>query len=506
MFSANIIYENVMPRELAGYAYLVENTLIKAMEPKVQAEVKQVSKIDLIGDVLAIPRGIMPGDTVLEHILFALKHEGTNLQILSQALLLVSGEQLLDLIQTSPSGKYGRVAAFLWEHFTGELLSVSSAEIKGGYHPLYDPEKYITTAGQKNKRWRIIFNGLGGLDYCAEVRKTDRLEQALLKAVLHNTREFTESLTPEMLSRALSWAYLSETQDSFAIEKEVPDHNKAHRFVNLLKQAHSIRKLDEDYLIDLQNVTISNPYDMAASYRTEQNYLSNGPGALGVTYVPPAPDLCHELMEQWTAFVNDLPDDVDPLVLGAIISFSFVFIHPFMDGNGRLSRFLFHYVLCQKGGLANGLILPVSAVLKDKELEYHDALTDYSQKVRQFWNVTWIDREQILTEFTGHEAIYRYWDGTRCAELMAEASEEAMEQHIKKEVAHLSQYDALKRRMDREFDVADGNLSKLVMTCLDQKGRVSKKRRDQFEYKVPSDLFDAMEEAYQELFGDSTEE
>lgn len=37
---------------------------------------------------------------------------------------------------------------------------------------------------------------------------------------------------------------------------------------------------------------------------------------------------------------------VDPLVAAACVSFGFVLIHPFMDGNGRLSRFLFHHQLC----------------------------------------------------------------------------------------------------------------------------------------------------------------
>lgn len=494
-----------MPTQIAGYAYLAEHRDIKAMEPKVIAEVKQVKKKELIGHVLAIPSSLMPEETILSHIMFALKHEGINLQILSQALPLVPKDEMMNLVNAAPSGKYVRAAAYLWEHFAEQTIEIDDSKIKGAYHPLYDPNCYITTDGIKNKRWRITCNALGTLDYCIEVRKTERLTTALAKDVLNQTKEFTDSLEPEMLRRTLSWAYLSETNDSFAIEKETPDSNKTQRFVNLLKQAHTMRKLDEDYLIDLQNATISNPYDMASSYRIEQNYLSNGPGAIGVTYVPPSPELCRILMQHWTDMTNNLPDDVDPLILGAIISFSFVFIHPFMDGNGRLSRFLFHHVLCQKGGLKNGLILPVSAVLKDKEREYLDTLTDYSEKARRFWDVKWIDHEKISTTFIGHEAIYRYWDGTACAELMAEASEEAMEQHIKKEVAHLSRYDALKRRMNREFDVSDGNLSKLVMLCLDQNGRLTNKRRSQYEYMVPADLFDAMEEAYQELFNATSE-
>jgi hypothetical protein len=90
-----------------------------------------------------------------------------------------------------------------------------------------------------------------------------------------------------MMDHALSWAYLHETDSSFAIEKEAPSEDKARQFVELLKQAHEPRELSEDYLVELQNVTITNPFDKAASFRYEQNWLSGpGRGASSVTYLP----------------------------------------------------------------------------------------------------------------------------------------------------------------------------------------------------------------------------
>jgi Fic family protein len=41
-----------------------------------------------------------------------------------------------------------------------------------------------------------------------------------------------------------------------------------------------------------------------------------------------------------------------------------------MDGNGRLSRFLFHHALCQSGKLEKGLLLPVSVAMKRNEEDY----------------------------------------------------------------------------------------------------------------------------------------
>ncbi|MBD8630315.1 hypothetical protein IFT74_02935 [Oxalobacteraceae sp. CFBP 8755] len=74
---------------------------------------------------------------------------------------------------------------------------------------------------------------------------------------------------------------------SFAIEKEAPSEDKARQFVELLKQAHEPRELSEDYLVELQNVITTNPFDKAASFRYEQNWLSGpGRGAPSVTYLP----------------------------------------------------------------------------------------------------------------------------------------------------------------------------------------------------------------------------
>jgi len=127
-----------------------------------------------------------------------------------------------------------------------------------------------------------------------------------------------------------------------------------HEGINLQVLAQALPAIPEPEI--RQNAVISNVFSQAVSFRTEQNYLSNGlRGALGVTYVPPAPELSRSLMEQLMALANQPPEAVDPLVLASIVSFGFVFVHPFMDGNGRLSRFLFHQVLCQRGALQNSL-------------------------------------------------------------------------------------------------------------------------------------------------------
>lgn len=481
-----------------GYVHLLDLEGIKAIRPTFAAEVRPVTRKEWIGDTLATPASMAPSaDDTLGHVLFAIKHEGINLQILSQVLPLIPEEEMISAYQGSPTGQYIRKACYLWEAFTKSMLPITP-DLKGAKHrPLFDPNDYITTPGVKDSRWRVTFNGLGSLDYCITVRKTEALQVQLDKKLLEQASDFTESLPSDILNRTLAWAYLHETKDSYAIEKESPSEDKATRFVNLLKQAHAKRDLDEGYLVELHNTVISNPFEKAASFRIEQNYLSNGlRGPLGITYVPPSPDLTEQLMTELMDLVNRPPSGIDPLVLASIASFAFVFIHPFMDGNGRLSRFLFHHVLCQCGSLQNGLVLPVSSVLKQNESGYLSVLQEFSEPTRQFWDVSVIDDTNVFFDFIGHESIYRYWDATSCVLFMADAAESAIEHHLKEETIFLHRYDQIYKMIDREYDVANKDLSRLVMFCMDQKGKISNNRRKQYENKVPEEVFEALEVAY----------
>ncbi|WP_409286837.1 Fic family protein [Pseudomonas guariconensis] len=484
----------------AGYAHLRDVLGINAVTLNRPAIVQPVTRFEVIGRTLAVPQRQAPEENdLLGNVLFALKHEGVNLTILAQALPQIPVEAFIAALEGSPNGVYIRKACFLREGFTGEGIPQPSA-VTGGYAPLFDPERYITCPGPRNQKWRVEFNGLGDFTYCATVERTRELSELLEHDILGRAREFVEALPPGMMDRAINWAYLHETQDSFAIEKEAPPENKARRFIQLLREAHERLPLTEDYLVHLQNATVSNPLDLAAAFRHEQNHLANGmQGAAGVSYIPPSPDLCRDLMEGLMRFANTAPHQVDPLVAAGIISFGFVFLHPFMDGNGRLSRFLIHHTLCQSGALENGLLLPVSVAMKREERMYLETLQAFSRPVREFWDVTWIDHEQYRFEFHGSDAVYRYWDATQSVVFTCQMAKRALEVELRDETAFLESYDAVYKVVDAQFDVRGSDLTALVMMCLSNGGVVSKNRRRQFAHRVPEAIFDFIEETARDV-------
>ncbi|MDM0032377.1 Fic family protein [Variovorax sp. J22P271] len=343
---------------------------LAAVPPARPAIVRPVTRIQAIEGHWAVPAHVVPQtEDPLNHLLFALKHEGVNMQILAQALPKISAERMLKELNDFPNGQYIRAACYLWELHTGAVLE-GKPDIAGGYVDLFDPERYVTGPDNRNSRWRLNFNGLGSPMYCATVERSPAVEAGIRSDILGRTKAFIDSLGKEMMDRALSWAYLHETEDSYAIEREAPSEGKARKFIALLKQAHEGRPLSEEYLVELQASTVSGVFEKAVQFRNEQNWLRSGGnrgGAASVSYVPPPPDAVPRLMDEWMAFANTAPKQIDPIVAASIASFGFVYIHPFMDGNGRLSRFLFHKALCTSGQLEKGALLPVSVAMKRHE-------------------------------------------------------------------------------------------------------------------------------------------
>lgn len=484
----------------AGYAWLLESLRLSALPLSRPARVQPVTRIKRIGQTLAVPSNIVPAaEDLLGHLLFALKHEGINLAILAQALPRIPAGNLEAELERAPNGIYIRKACYLREAFTGEALRQHSP-VRGAFVPLFDPKLYVTMAGERNSRWRVEFNGIGTIAYCATVERTPEIVALIEHDILGRAQDFMQNLPSGMMDRAIQWAYLHETQDSFAIERELPTEDKARKFIKLLRQAHERIPLSEEYLVHLQNATISNPFDMAAGFRHEQNHLASGlQGAAGVTYVPPEPALCRELMEQLMALGNDAPERIDPLIAAGVISFGFVFLHPFMDGNGRLSRFLIHQTLCRAGALENGLLLPVSVAMKREERLYLETLQQFSRPARECWDVRWIDQGQYAFDFIGDPAIYRYWDATPGVRFTLEMAQRALEVELREETVFLENYDKVVGAVNEVYDVRGSDLANLVMMCLSNNGVVSNNRRKQYQYSVQAEVLDYIEQLTQSL-------
>ena len=152
-------------------------------------------------------------------------------------------------------------------------------------------------------------------------------------------------------------------------------------------------------MVELQNAVVD-PRFHEFSWRHQQNWIGDDLGyRQQVDFVPARPEDLPTLMQgllDTAAKAREVIDSesarggseageplFDPVVYAAIIAFGFVFIHPFMDGNGRIHRYLIHEVLTNAGFTPRGIVLPVSAVILTNLEEYVSVLESYSRPVRQ---------------------------------------------------------------------------------------------------------------------------
>ncbi len=75
-----------------------------------------------------------------------------------------------------------------------------------------------------------------------------------------------------------------------------------------------------------------------------------------------------------------------------LLSFGFVYLHPLIDGNGRVSRFLINDILRRDGAVPAPYIVPVSAILQRPDLRplsYDGALELFSRPLMQQYRDQW---------------------------------------------------------------------------------------------------------------------
>lgn len=484
---------------VVGYAWIANALNAPDFLGMNKARVAGVNRLQHLPEgTLLVPARLAPGDGWLNHALFAIKHEGVRLNYLAAALRQVHADEIRSVYQSTPNGAYVRKLCFLWEAFHQRPIDgLANPSVTAAYVKMFDPEEVMTGPSRRHARWRVDFNGWGDLSFCPTVRKTVAIHAALQRDVLADACNFAHSIGPKLLERALTWAYLSETEGSYAIEGETPSQDKAALFAQLLQRAHDQRPLTEDYLVELQNATITNPLDKAVQFRIEQNRLQGSAlGAAGVTYVPPEPELSAELMEHLMNLANQRPSGTNALMHAAAVSFAFVFIHPFMDGNGRLSRFLLHHCLGQSGQMPAGFLLPISVAMKKHEDQYLQALTAFSKPARGLCDVSWAGDDNYSYHWKPDSATwFRYMDVTEGVTFTLNMAQAALDLHLREEVTFLELFDDVVRYINARHDLRSSDLATLIITAHQNSGKLSNIRRKRFADRVPPQVLDAIEAA-----------
>lgn len=493
-----------------GYAWLIKewalSTFPLSHESYIGARARSdASKPGVVQEIF--PSTYWPGDDPFDHLVFALKYDDFNLDVLRQSFGKLGSDRVRQYVEAQPNGKYARQLGYLYELLTDAQLELAVTP-GGAYVDLLDPDKYLVApSAARSVRWHVNDNLLGSARFCPVVRLTPAIRDLLETDFTSRLQAFKASVDPALFQRAVDYLYFKEARSSFDIEREVPTPDREQRFVRALHEAGKMPLADalhETTLTGLQNLIVEGRYAQSG-FRDWQNYVGESmPGRFPIVhYVCPPGDMVRSLMDGLLDCAAKTAG-LHPIVRAALVSFGFVFIHPFEDGNGRIHRFLIHDFLGRDGVVPDGMVLPVSAYMLHHQQEYDLVLESFSRPLRRVVSIS-LDEEECLTINNPLEAAgaYRYPDLTPQSHYLLQAVEQTINTELVSEILFIRGYDQAKVAIRDIVDIPNARLDLLIKLLYQNKGMLSKGKRGTFK-ELTDDELTRIETAFQDAFADQT--
>lgn len=484
-----------MAKELVGYSRLIEQFQLPARQPMTVALIdsavrgrQTTTQGDL--ELMQFESKYRPKPTLVGNLQFALRYEGLNLEVLALLFTKTGRTEIENNLAEQPESSFARRIGYLYEWLTGEEIKAAVAPRAAYVRVVDETLQFGRADGPKEGKFRVISNLPGNRRFCPLVRKTDFLQEMVRRNLKQRTIDTLAKYDANLLRRAAAFLYLKETHSSFEVEREKPSPGRAQRFADLLREAESGIPLSEDRLVELQNAVLD-PRFYELSYRNRQNWVGQDLGyRKKVDFVPPRPEDVRDLMTGLVEFseaIRVIPGSLDPVVAAAILAFGFVFIHPFMDGNGRLHRFLIHDVLSSGGFTPKGIVLPVSAVILANQEEYVHALERFSKPLE---GRTTYNPDAPETAATGNDALYfRYFDATDQASFLYWALERTVDHDLGQEITYLLGFDAAYTALKNVLDWPAHSLDLFIRLVQQNQGTLSQtKRQSHFAWMTDDEV------------------
>lgn len=204
---------------------------------------------------------------------------------------------------------------------------------------------------------------------------------------------------PEELEKLVEIAKVQSTESSNAIEGIVTTSTRIRQLVeektaprnrneqeiagyrdvlNIIHEDFDAIPITQNYILQLHKILYShmnNP--MAGRTKSVQNYISASypDGRTEIIFTPlspfETPEALDRICEEYNRVIGNM--EVEPLIAIPIFIHDFLCIHPFNDGNGRMSRLLTTLLLYRNGFYVGKYISLEAKIAKNKDL-YYDAL------------------------------------------------------------------------------------------------------------------------------------
>lgn len=163
-------------------------------------------------------------------------------------------------------------------------------------------------------------------------------------------------------------------------EEEILGYRNA---LNIVHENYNDIPVRSSYILQLHGEMLKHTaYSYAGSYKTTPNeidmILENGEKVVLFKPLEPyeTPDAVNRLCDEFNQAISE--GIVDPLILIPMFILDFLCIHPFNDGNGRMSRLL-TLLLLYRSGYVVGQYISIEKAIADTKESYYEVLqqSDY---------------------------------------------------------------------------------------------------------------------------------
>jgi Fic family protein len=308
---------------------------------------------------------------------------------------------------------------------------------------------------------------------------------------------------PDLIARAAAFLLLNDSKSSFAIEGERPTGTRAVRWGQAIAEAGNTQ-LSLPEFDRLQRIVIGDARFVRLGLRDEGGFVGVHDRETG----DPIPDHIsaraedlRELVEGLVAFAaRTQAGGYDPVAAAAALAFGFVYIHPYVDGNGRLHRWLIHHALAAANYNPPGLVFPVSAAILRRLDEYRSVLETYSRPLLPEieWQRTPEGNVEVLNDTA---AYYRFFDATAHTEFLYACVEQTIVEDLPAEVAFLEAFDRFSQEVQEIVDMPTGRVELLQKFLQQHDGQLSQRARTREFAALTDDEVLRVEQLYRDTFG-----
>ncbi len=225
------------------------------------------------------------------------------------------------------------------------------------------------------------------LGYIAAIYKEVGKQELYLKQRPEELEKLVEiaKVQSTEASNAIEGIVTTNTRIKQLVEEKTTPKNRAEEEIagyrdvlNIIHESFDAIPLTQNFILQLHKIMYShmnNP--MAGRTKNVQNYISatHSNGKVEVLFTPldpfETPVALDKICDEYNRVIGN--NELEPLIAIPVFIHDFLCIHPFNDGNGRMSRLLTTLLLYRNGFHVGKYISLEAKIAKHKDL-YYDAL------------------------------------------------------------------------------------------------------------------------------------